>query len=145
MPISTICPDASLIVALVTSESVSERALARWTEWVSAGARLVAPGLLRYEVTSALRRKVVRGLMSEPDARRALGEALDLGIELFDPPGMSVSAFDLAGRFGLPTTYDAHYLALADEMAAEFWTADERLYNTVRGKFPAARCVGKEQ
>jgi len=34
---------------------------------------------------------------------------------------------DLAARFSLPAIYDAHYLALAERLGSEFWTADRRL------------------
>lgn len=37
------------------------------------------------------------------------------------------SALDLAERLSLSATYDAHYLALAEWLGAEFWTADQRL------------------
>lgn len=139
---SPVCIDASLVVALVTAEAQSERALALWTEWMQGDVEVVAPVLLRYEVTSALRRKVVRGVMSTQDARRALEEALSLDIELLDPPQLSLRAFDLAGQLNRPATYDAHYLALTETVDGELWTADERLYNAIREGFPAIRWLG---
>jgi predicted nucleic acid-binding protein len=51
-------------------------------------------------------------------------------------------ALRLARRLGLRSTYDAHYLALADDLDCEFWTADERLYNAVRERFPLIRWLG---
>jgi predicted nucleic acid-binding protein len=142
MPNSPVCVDASIIVALVTSEAQSERALALWSEWMRGDIRVTAPALLRYEVTSALRRKVVRGVMTLQDAQRALEEALSLDIELLDPPGLSLHAFALAARFNRPAAYDAHYLALAEVLEGKFWTADERLYNAVREDFPNIRWLG---
>ncbi|CAD7783931.1 MAG: hypothetical protein KCCBMMGE_02340 [Candidatus Methanoperedenaceae archaeon GB37] len=41
-------------------------------------------------------------------------------------------ALKLAKSFSLPTTYDAHYLALAERLGAEFWTTDKRLVRTVQ-------------
>jgi predicted nucleic acid-binding protein len=61
MPNSPVCVDANIIVALVTSKAQSGRALALWSEWMRGDIRVTAPALLRYEVPSALRRKVVRG------------------------------------------------------------------------------------
>ena len=52
---------------------------------------VVAPSLLSYEVTSALRRKVVRGIMSYEDARRSLEAVSSLDIEFFDHPELSIS------------------------------------------------------
>jgi len=87
----------------------------------------------------------VRGVISLQDARRALEEAQSLDIELLDPPGLPLRAFELAARFNRPTAYDAYYLALADMVGSEFWTADERLYNAVRGGFPDIRWLGDYQ
>lgn len=145
MPRSPVCVDASIVVALVTPEVQSERALALWVEWMRGNVDVVAPTLLRYEVTSALRRKVVRGMMSLQDARRSLEEALSLSIELRDPPDLSLRAFDLAARFDHPAAYDAHYLALAEMLEGEFWTADERLHNAIQEDFPNIRWLGDYQ
>ena len=145
MPRLPVCVDANIVVALVTTETQSEKALALWAEWMRGGVQVVAPALLRYEVTSALRRKVVRGAMSLQDARRALEETLALDIELLDPSELSPRALDLAARFNRPAAYDAHYLALAEMMEGEFWTADERLYNAVRDDFPRIRWLGDYQ
>lgn len=142
MPRSPVCVDANLVVALVTTEAQSKRALALWAEWMRSNARVIAPTLLRYEVTSALRRKGLREVLSAQDARRALEQALSLDIELLDPPTLSLCAFDLAARFNRPAAYDAHYLALAEILKAEFWTADERLYNAVREDFPHIHWLG---
>jgi predicted nucleic acid-binding protein len=51
-------------------------------------------------------------------------------------------AMDLAERFSLPAVYDAHYLALAERLGGEFWTADRRLVEAVQGALPWVRLVG---
>ncbi len=142
MPISAVCVDASFVVALVTSEAHSARALAMWAEWMREDVEVVSPMLLRYEVTSALRRKAVRGVMSSQDARRSLKEALSLDIELLDPLHLSLRAFDLAARLDQPATYDAHYLALAEMAGAELWTADQRLCRAAQHVDLAIRWLG---
>ncbi len=139
---SPICVDASIAVVFVTTEAQSGRALALWAEWMRGQIKLVAPVLLRYEAASALRRKVIQGAMFVPDAQCALAELLSLDIELLDPPELSLRAFDLAARFNRPTTYAAHYLALAEILEGEFWMADERLYNAIREGFPNIRWLG---
>ncbi|MBC8099768.1 MAG: type II toxin-antitoxin system VapC family toxin [Armatimonadetes bacterium] len=40
-------------------------------------------------------------------------------------------AYELAEQLSLPTAYDAQYLAVAEHLGCDFWTADERLYNAV--------------
>lgn len=143
MPNLPVCVDASLVVALVIPESQSERALSLWSSWMDSDREVVAPYLLRYEVASALWRKVVHGLMHAEDARQALKAALFLDIRFLDPPELPLRAFDLAARLNRSTTYDMFYLALTEIVGGEFWTADERLYNAVRGTFPAIRWLGE--
>jgi len=142
---SPVCVDANIIVSLVTTEAQSEKALNLWARWMHEEVRVAAPFLLRYEVTSVLRRKVVREVMSYEDARRSLEEVLSLDIELFDQPELSLRAFDIASRFDRPTAYDAYYLALAEMLECEFWTADEKLYNAIRGSFHNIRWLGDYQ
>lgn len=132
-----VCVDASVVVALVVPESQSERALSLWAAWMSRDVEVIAPHLLRYEVASALWRKVVRGLMQAEDARRALEAALSLDIAFLDPPELPLRAFDLAARLNRPATCDMCYLALTEVVGGEFWTADGHLYNAVRDVFPA--------
>ena len=35
-------------------------------------------------------------------------------------------------RYNLPATYDAHYLALAEWMEIDLWTADTKLVNSLK-------------
>lgn len=142
MPISPVCIDASVVVALVTAELLSHKAIELWQELVEREYRPVAPFLLRYEVASALFRKVVRGMMNVEDARQALQEAVTLDIHYLDPPSLFIHAFDLAGRLRQPAAYDAHYLALAEYLDSPFWTADKHLYHAVHADFPRVRWLG---
>ncbi|NPA27193.1 MAG: type II toxin-antitoxin system VapC family toxin, partial [Chloroflexi bacterium] len=49
---------------------------------------------------------------------------------------LHLEALALAHELNLPAAYDAHYLALARRMNAEFWTADQRLAKAVARRFP---------
>lgn len=142
MPRSPVCVDANIVVALVTAETSSQKALALWTEWMTSEIEPVAPRLLHYEVTSVMRRKVVRGSMQLEDASRSLREALALDIAVIDPAGLSALAFELADRLRQPAAYDAHYLALSELLDCECWTADERLYNAIHAQVPRLRWLG---
>jgi predicted nucleic acid-binding protein len=42
----------------------------------------------------------------------------------------------------LATVYDATYLALAELRRCEFWTADERLLNRVKGTLSFVKWLG---
>ncbi len=145
MPKSKVCVDANLVIALVTVEAFSSKVLALWREWTLADVQLAAPGLLRYEVASALRRKVIQGILDLEDARQALKKAMALDIQYRDSSDLSLQAFELAARFQRPAAYDTHYLALAEHLGCSFWTADERLYNAIRAEFPLIHWLGEYQ
>jgi predicted nucleic acid-binding protein len=132
---STVCVDASLIVALVIPERYTVQAMNLWESWIQHDFRIVAPTLLDYEVTSAFYRKVWRGLICESDGHAALQLYLALDIEKIDLPELHFLATGLARQFSRPNTYDAHYLALSNHLAVPFWTADEKLYHAVTEQF----------
>jgi predicted nucleic acid-binding protein len=52
-------------------------------------------------------------------------------------------AWKLVKEFNRPRAYDVTYLALAQLEGVELWTADERLYNAVKGKLAWVRWVGE--
>jgi len=139
---SPVCADANIVVIIVVPEAQRPQALSLWRSWLKQDREIVAPRLFAYEVTSALWRKVVRGFLTLEEARRAVRAALEMGVTLLDSPGLSERAFELAARLQRPAAYDAHYLALADHLRCPFWTADERLYNTVHADFPHIRWLG---
>ncbi|MGC8890448.1 MAG: hypothetical protein ACP5PC_07105 [bacterium] len=37
--------------------------------------------------------------------------------------------------------YDAVYIALAEEMECDFWTADYKLYNILKERFHFLKCI----
>lgn len=62
------------------------------------------------------------------------------GIEYLSDDELMDRAWKISRYFDLPTLYDAAYLAVAEVIeertgeACEFWTADERLINSLGGK-----------
>lgn len=144
MPNSWVCVDANMVVKLVVEEVYSPEARALWRGWIQTGLDIAAPPLLRYEVTSVLRKHVVRNLRTTAESRQALEQALAFEINYLEPPNFHQRAFELAERLNRPATYDSHYLALAEYLGCEFWTADERLVNAAHDTFPWVKWVGKQ-
>lgn len=136
MPSSPVCLDASFIVHLLLSEETAVRADSLWEQWHRAGQALVAPTLLYYEVSNVLHRYVTGGILSQTEAMTLLDTALSLDIKLYGDAGLHRRAVQLAESFSLPAACDAHYLALAERLGAEFWTADRRLVKAVRDNLP---------
>lgn len=126
-----ICVDASVVVRLVV-DGAEGPAAALWDKWLSEREELAAPALLGYEVTNALHRYRVAGHIDARRCAAALDAALALGVVLHDGSDIHHRALALAVRLRRPSTYDTHYLAVAEKLGAPFWTADQRLYNAVR-------------
>jgi len=87
---------------------------------------------LHYEVTNGLYQQQKYGLLSPETIRDSLELALSLPINLVGEVGLHQRAREIATQYKLPATYDAHYLALAEGMGIELWTADARLVNTLK-------------
>jgi predicted nucleic acid-binding protein len=130
MPNSRICVDASVVIRLVADPS-DEKVRALWEQWDGEVRELAAPTLLFYEVSNALFQYQRAGLMSASSVAVALEAALSLPVELYGGSDLHRLAVDMAQRFSLPALYDAHYLALAESLGAELWTADARLGRAV--------------
>jgi predicted nucleic acid-binding protein len=61
-----------VVVALVSPETLSDQAEKLWRSLTKQKAQALAPSLLIYEVTSALRRKAARGLISAKEHKKRL-------------------------------------------------------------------------
>jgi predicted nucleic acid-binding protein len=131
-----VCADAGVLIKLVVAEEDSDQADALWEQWKEDGVKVVAPALLLFELTSVLRNKVHRGLLSLEEGERAFDTVHRLPVQVLTPSGLHRRAWELATRFNRPAAYDAHYLALAEMMDCEFWTADRRLCNVVKDELP---------
>jgi len=136
--------DASIVLKWILNETDSSKALTLLADWNDREIEVYAPSLLVYEVTNALYRHVRKGEIPFYDARRGLTEIIYKVIEFDFPeePDFNIRAMELGQQFGLPATYDSHYLALAERKECELWTADARLWNSIRGKLVWLRWLG---
>ncbi len=91
------------------------------------------PRLWLSETTSAIRSLLSQKHITSEQAGQALRTIHGLHIEIIDEDEeLSLRALELAGKLGQSKAYDAFYLALAEKLAVEFWTGDERLANRCR-------------
>jgi predicted nucleic acid-binding protein len=128
---TTVCVDASVILRYVLQpENTSIQKL--WQSWMEDEVSLVAPSLLFYEVTNALYQQQRNKVLSTETIWETLELSLELPIALINEANLHLKAREIAMRYNLPATYDAHYLALAEWMDIELWTADQRLVNTLK-------------
>jgi len=128
---STICIDASVILRVVLlPDNTSIQNL--WQSWVSKETQLVAPTLLFYEVTNALYQQQKNKAISPETIWKTLELSLELPITLVNEANLHLKAREIAMQYNLSATYDAHYLALADWMKIDFYTADIKLVNSLK-------------
>ena len=101
---------------------------------------LHAPVLLAYELTNAIRTTERRMRLDAATAEDALALLLEAGIELHQPDPQA--ALRLARELGI-SGYDAAYVALAAELGADCWSADERLVRAASGRAPFVRSIAE--
>ncbi len=125
--------DASLVLGLALPLPYSDRATAKVRLLKEAHDELYAPALLEYEVCSALRRAISRGMVDADAAQSALALIDELRIHpITAASSLHSRALTWAARLGQSKACDAQYLALAEEMQCPLLTADERLVRSAR-------------
>ena len=134
--------DASLALKWLVDEEDSEKARALSRGWANSGVKIAAPYLMLAEIANAIHRKVVDGEMELPSATRALENMGDPEIEFQNPPNIHAGALRLADRLNQGAVYDSIYLALAERLDCELWTADRRFYRAARRFSDRIRWLG---
>lgn len=131
---SPIVIDSGVLIASVVEETytIQADALLSWIK--GQNLIIVAPTLLRYEVVATLRKLTHRGTIKADDGINLIRAALDTPIQWVLDEALLERAYLLATEHGLPTAYDAQYLAVAERMGCPLWTFDKRLFNTVHEK-----------
>ncbi len=134
--------DSGIFIATVLKETYSLQAEQLIRQWREQQVQIAAPTLFGYEAVAVMRKSVHRGLLSVDQAIRGRDALLEYPIQFLIGETLLKRGFDLATQFNRPTAYDAQYLAVAEQLGCEFWTADERLFNIVRTTLPWVKWVG---
>jgi predicted nucleic acid-binding protein len=130
---SRIVIDSNLAVWAVLPALSQVDMLARFAGWQQTGTRLFAPTLWVAESVSVIRGSVFVGDITPEEGLAAINDLFALDVETLPMSApLCRSALEWAGRLRQRRAYDGFYLALAEELGAEFWTADQRLANAAR-------------
>lgn len=125
--------DSNILVAQFLDLTYAIEARDKLREWIWREAELFAPALWHYEASSTIRKYQVHGRIDQAMALTICAQLATLGVsEVVASLDLQKAAIVWAGRLGQHVAYDAAYLALADQLAAPFWTADRRLFNNAR-------------
>jgi len=112
--------DASLLVA-ATSDTGGE---GRWAEDVVRAGGLVAPHWALVEATNILRRFELGGRLGRMEAGAAARDLLHLDLELVPFAPFAERVWELRANV---TSYDAWYVAVAEQFDLPLATLDQRL------------------
>ena len=136
--------DASLALKWMVEEEYSNEAHALSLDWRNSGIQIIAPYLMLAEVANALHRKVADGIFTLEFAAQTWEGLNRVEIEFYNPLNVHAGAVRIANRLGQGAVYDSVYLALAERLDCEFWTADRRFYRAARSAFPdRVRWIGE--
>lgn len=138
----TVVVDANILIAFgLADEPLHIQANQILSAWKTAGERLAAPRLFRSEITAVVRKVVYQGRMTPEQGRTMLAQLLIYPVEFHEDDALLKEAY-VAVRFNRPCAYDSQYMALAHRLQCDFWTADERLVNSVQAQFSRIRWLG---
>lgn len=127
--------DANLAVGLVRQMPFSLLFRRKIEQWLLDGTTLAVPGLWDYEVTSALRKLWVQGVLTGEQAIAGVETLMRLTLNRHPAnKDLMLASLRWAERLGQSKAYDAQYVALAESLDAQLWTADVKLVNALQAQ-----------
>lgn len=124
--------DASFAIRLVTPHSNHDYFQNLSAQWLTQGFTMCAPSLWLYEVISATTKLVRFGELNNQQGQELIQQLHNLGVVLVEMDAPLITrAFDWTLKLNRAAAYDSFYLALAEKLGCDFWTADQRLANAV--------------
>lgn len=112
--------DASAVVSLLIDPGSAGDAIAARLQ----DATLLAPALLPFELANVLRLRRNAGLLSPAEARLAHDEFMALPVDFWPWEAFATRAWELGENL---SSYDASYVALAEQCDAALLTRDRRI------------------
>ena len=124
-------------------EEYSDEAISLARIWDERGIQPIAPSHFAFEAANVFHRRVAQGEIEVDAAARLMRLLMASGVALYQTWDLHFRALELASQLGQGAVYDAHYLALAESLNCEMWTADRRFYRAARQDFDNARWIGE--
>ncbi len=128
--------DASFLLKILLPEDKSEKAEELWKSWIKDSIKVVALTLIVFEISSVLRNKIDRGVLENDDARELFNQVKCLDFTIIYTEDLLESAWEIGEILKPPVLYDCFYIALSKFLDIPLWTADTKLYNSAKEKFP---------
>lgn len=127
--------DASVVATLIFEHQRDLRSLMLIDDVIDP---VFAPPLLGYEIANAAHQLALRGRLGRADALESVRAFAALPIQIVHDPRWVSRSFEIATEFGQRATYDAIYLACAEDVGAELWTRDRRFVESFGDRRPRA-------
>ncbi len=125
--------DSNLLFALVYPLTYSDAAARMFRLWLGEGREVVAPALWLYEAVSALRKMASATDLTVKERDEVLDMLLLLPVRTVQlDAGLHRQSLAWAERLDSPVAYDSAFVALAERLGADLWTADRRLARRLR-------------
>jgi predicted nucleic acid-binding protein len=131
-----IAVDASFVLKIFLPENKSNKAEELWGAWIGDHVEIVAPTLITFELSSVIRNKVFRGILSEREGGEIIGLLKQLDISLIYTEELLDIAWEIGTTLNTSNLYDCFYLALPKLLRIPLWTADKRLSQSAKKEFP---------
>jgi predicted nucleic acid-binding protein len=125
--------DSSLALKWVLTEVRSTEALGLLSQWAQDGIQPVVPSWFACEIANVLYQYVKRANLTVTDAQELHRSVMTQVVVVGDEPADAERAMELAHAATQPASYDAQYLALAERMGCELWTADDTFRDALQG------------
>lgn len=133
MPGLPVVTDASFCLSILLNHPLQKASLVVVDRMKREGMRMVAPSLWAYETTSSICKAVHFQMVTVDDAEQILALLEDLDVQLIPPDEIdNKRAFNLTMRLKRSAAYDSYYLALAESLKCDLWTADKKLYQVAQ-------------
>lgn len=139
---SGVVADSGIYIASVLIEPYHERAITLIQYWRDQDLSVAAPVLFQYEIAAVMRKHVVRGTINPERAIANRDALLAVPVDYLVDEALIKRAYEVATLYNRPTAYDSQYLAVAERLNCEFWTADERLYNSLSSFLSWVKFIG---
>ncbi len=118
--------DTSLALKWVRTEVYTAEAIALRDASFQLRDAIAAPSLLLYEATNTLFGFARDGFMTWTEAERAIDDLLVTVQLQIAPASVAKRALEIARLTSQTYAYDTQFLALAEYLGCDLWTADER-------------------
>jgi predicted nucleic acid-binding protein len=140
--VSWVVADSGIFLAAALTEEYTLQATSLIEMWQKSSFQIAAPTLFQYEVVAVMRKSVHRGRLTDKDAIYQRDLLLAYPIQYMLDEKLLKRAYEIATLYNRPTAYDSQYLAVAERLQCDFWTTDERLFNSLTGFLSWVKWIG---